>query len=59
MTYGDPPLFPVFMDYMPAEPVEVLPGMCPYSINGKITVAECRAAGQCGCDEQRMPEKQP
>lgn len=37
-----------------AEAVEVPAGMCPAPINGKRTVAECVAAGYCGCDE-RLP----
>ncbi len=30
--------------------IEVKPGMCPYPVNGKLTEAECREAGQCGCN---------
>lgn len=36
----------------PVEAAEVPVGMCPSPINGKTTVTECIAAGQCGCDER-------
>lgn len=35
-----------------AEPYEPPEGVCPSPINGKTTVKECRAAGQCGCSAE-------
>lgn len=49
----------------PAEPYEPPSGTCPAPIGGKTTVAQCRAAGQCGCSQvetegtQSRPVKTP
>lgn len=40
-----------------ADPYIPPPGACPAPIEGRTTVEECRAAGQCGCSAQ--PQSAP